>query len=94
MVAACSWVCVGGSEEGRREEAGFLKASQPSKTDRQTDRQLARGAWGHSCFSKSLKGKESPARVGGPAKTGREGVCKEDVQEGAGGSWARPGSGR
>jgi hypothetical protein len=35
--AACSWVCVGGSQEGRREEAGFLKPSQPSKTDRQID---------------------------------------------------------
>lgn len=57
--------CVGGSEEGRREEAGFLKPSQPSKTDQQTDRQLARGAGGHSCFSTYLGGPgRSPAGQG------------------------------
>lgn len=46
-------VCVGGSEEGLREEAGFLKPPQPSKTDRQTDRQLARGSLGDTAASVS-----------------------------------------
>lgn len=49
--AAGSWVCVGGSEEGRREEAGFLKLPSPQ---RQTDRQLSRGGLGgHSCSGES-----------------------------------------
>ncbi|KAB0406573.1 hypothetical protein E2I00_010382 [Balaenoptera physalus] len=77
--------CVGGSEEGRREEAGFLKPSQPSKTDQQTDRQLARGAGGHSCFTVaspyalSLKGLVRPFPVtvteagwGGMGRGGRK----------------------
>lgn len=29
--AACSWVCVGGSQEGRREEAGFLEPLSPQR---------------------------------------------------------------
>lgn len=33
LVATGSWVCVGGSKEGRREEAGFLRPPQPSETD-------------------------------------------------------------
>lgn len=60
-------VCVGGSKEGQREEAGFLKPPQPSKTDQQTDRQLARGSLGgHSCFSKYLNGgRRGPVVQGG-----------------------------
>lgn len=38
--AACLWVCVGGCEEGRGEEAGFLKLL----TDRLTDTQMADGS--------------------------------------------------
>eukprot|EP00069_Balaena_mysticetus_P015777 bmy_09432T0 len=67
--------CVGGSEEGRREEAGFLKPSQPSKTDQQTDRQLARGAGGHSCFSKYLRGAGRSPAGQGCANLGRQGTA-------------------
>ena len=46
-------VCVGGNKEGQREEAGFLKPPQPSKTNQQTDRQLARGSLGDTATSVS-----------------------------------------
>lgn len=65
--------CVGGSEEGRREEAGFLKPSQPSKTGQQTDRQLARGSGGHSCFSTYLSGPGRSPAGQGCANLGRHG---------------------